>query len=85
MAWFKESIVKVVVVGIVSTWNSLSSKSEAFNPVPLGKVTASNWIISPTSKLWTPLVVIVQVLALVLFVASVAPVKVVTTPLSSDR
>ena len=79
-AWFKEFIVNVVGVGTVKTWNNLSSKSLAFNPVPLGKVTDDNSIISPTDKSWSVLVVIVQVLTDVLFVASVELVKESTTP-----
>ena len=39
----------------------MSSKSEAFNPVPPGKVTLSNKIISPSSKLCAEEVVIVIV------------------------
>ena len=39
----------------------MSSKSEAFNPVPPGKVTLSNKTISPSSKLCAEDVVIVIV------------------------
>ena len=48
-------------VGVEITWNSLSSKSDALNPVPPGKVTLSNKTISPSSKLCAADVVIVIV------------------------
>ena len=57
----RKVIVKVFAVGVGITWNSLSSKSDAFNPVPLGKVTESNKTISPSSKLCAADVVIVIV------------------------
>ena len=67
-------------MGTDNTWNNLSSKSVPFNPVPLGKVTEDNSTMSPTDKSWSLVVVIVQVLTVVLFVASVELVKESTTP-----
>ena len=53
-------MVNVVDVGVVITWNNLSSKSELVYPVPTGKVTLSNKTISPIFKPWDVAVVIVQ-------------------------
>ena len=69
-----------MLVGTVKTWNSLSSKSEADSPVPLGNVTEFNTIISPSIKSCAEVVVMVQVLTDVLFVANVDDVKVIWTP-----
>ena len=44
-------IVNVLGLGTVLTINFASSKFDALSPVPLGKVTESSRIISPTSKL----------------------------------
>ena len=60
-----------MLVGVEITWNNLSSKSEAFNPVPPGNVTLSNKTISPSSKLCAADVVIVIV---------VVPLKVNVAP-----
>ncbi len=54
-------IVKVVFVGVAVTWNNLSSKSDALYPVPPGKVTLSNNIISPGDKPCAEEVVKVQI------------------------
>ena len=49
------------MVGVAVTWNNLSSKSDALYPVPLGKVTLSNNIISPGDKPCAEEVVKVQI------------------------
>ena len=55
------SQVIVVALGTDFTSNKASSKSESVNPVPVGRVTASNKIISPTSAPWAVDVVMVNV------------------------
>ena len=55
------SQVIVVALGTDFTSKSESSKSESVKPVPVGSVTASSKIISPTSAPWAVLVVMVKV------------------------
>ena len=83
-AWFKELIVKVTLVGADKTWNFLSSNWASVKPVPLGRVTESKTIISPTSKSWAVAVVMVHVLAVVLLVAKVEPAKITCAPALFD-
>ena len=60
----EDVIVNVVVLGTVLIINFLSSKLDALKLVPLGKVTLSNNIISPTSAPCAePVVIVITALA----------------------
>ena len=50
-------IVNTLVLVTFVTWNNLSSKSASVYPVPAGKVTLSNKIISPAVKPWLAFVI----------------------------